>query len=73
MEAHKEDTLTPEEIQMLKEMLRKEQRREQKTATSSKESFMKWICTINVLWSLSEKIKPFPWKQILSYFMDLFP
>ena len=76
MEAHKEDTLTPEEVQLVREMLEKAKQRERETATATKESFQKWFFAISVtdtLLSLAEKIKSISWEQVTNYFVNLFP
>jgi len=75
MKTDKEDiseSLTSEEIRQVREMLKKAGQREKETVTSSKDSFLEWIATIDVLWSFVEKIKSLPWDQITSYFIDFF-
>jgi hypothetical protein len=63
-----EPQLTDEEIQQIREMLRKSNSIKKKTAASSKKSFINWLHVINIALSIINKIQQIDWCSIQRLF-----
>jgi hypothetical protein len=64
--------LQADEIQQIREMLKRSEQREKQTATSSIDSFWKWLQRIGILLTYVERIKFLPWRDIKRILQPVF-